>query len=30
MGFANPTNNGRTDIPDKKGFTDDWKDVQKR
>nr|WP_314589444.1 PilC family type IV pilus tip adhesin [uncultured Neisseria sp.] len=23
-------NNGRTDIPDKKGFTDDWKDVQKR
>ena len=23
-------NNGRTDIPDEKGFTDDWKDVQKR
>ena len=30
MGFANLHNNGRTDIPDKKGFTDDWKDVQKR
>ena len=23
-------NNGRTDIPDEKGFTDDWQDVQKR
>lgn len=23
-------NNGRTDIPDEKGFTDDWKDVQRR
>ena len=23
-------NNGRTDIPDEKGFTDDWQDVQRR
>ena len=23
-------NNGRTDTPDEKGFTDDWQDVQKR
>lgn len=23
-------NNGRTDIPDEKGFTDDWQDVSKR